>query len=546
MILEGKSPYVQDRRIRLTTGAGLSAHGTRWVALVGILFVLWTLSTRWVRAKVLWHIPGPRSYALSSIPLALNAWQARSIHTIHNLHKAYGPVVRVGPNQVSFNSLAALRTIFGAGSPFERTDFYRMFDAYGTPNLFTFASGQDHRERKKLLSHMYSNQTVLGSHYSPMVVNKVESFFAMLNREPTVASEIFSSLHYFSLDAISEFVYGQGYGATNALSGTPYDRHMIHDILDPSRRRMAWFAVHFPNYTRWITTQTGWIESVITKIGLLPMNKPFTYSGIRKHALDAFHSFKAAPQDIQIKRAETSVIGRLVKIQQTQGLSDLDIASECADHLLAGIDTTADSLMFLIWALSLPKHSGFQEKLREEVSHMSVNESGVPDPKALTQLPYLNAVLKESLRLYSPLPSFEPRTCPTDTVIDGFAIPAGTVVGMSPFCLHREETVFPDPLSFNPDRWLTAEGALLPESDTKNRFFWAFSSGARMCIGMHLANAEMLTLTATMYRKYRTHARRPDTSPGITSRFEIFSDETMSKMEEHECWIDFVEIGNNK
>ena len=447
---------------------------------------------------------------------------------------------------VSFNSLSALRTIYGAGSSFERTDFYRMFDAYGRPNLFTFASGHDHRERKKLISHMYSNQTVLGSHYSAMVVKKVAAFFTMLEREPAVASEIFASLHYFSLDAISEFVYGEGYGATNALASTPYDRHMIHDILDPSRRRLSWFAVHFPNYTSWIATRTGWMETVITKLGILPMNKPFTYTGIRNHALDAFHSFKAAPHDIQLKRAETSVIGRLFKAQQTQGLTDMDIASECADHLLAGIDTTSDSLMFLIWALSLPKHKHFQDQLRDEVSHISVNESGLPDPKSLTQLPFLNAVLKESLRLYSPLPAFEPRTCPTDTVIDGFNIPAGTTVGMSPYCLHRDESVFPDPLVFNPNRWLTLEGSLVPESDPRNRLFWAFSSGGRMCIGMHLANAEMLTLTATMYRKYKTHARHPDTSPGITSRFEVFSDETMPKMEEHECWIDFVELENEK
>ncbi len=157
-------------------------------------------------------------------------------------------------------------------------------------------------------------------------------------------------------------------------------------------------------------------------------------------------------------------------------------------------------------------------------------------------LPYLNAVLRESLRLYAPLPTFVPRSSPVDTVIDGYEIPAGTVVGMSPFCLHRDEAVFPSPLSFEPDRWLTPSGALIPESDPKNRYFWAFASGARMCIGMHLANAEMLTLIAAVYRKYTTSARHPDTSPGITSRYEVFHDETMPKMVEHECFIDFAKV----
>ena len=544
MFVESRNPQIRHACAHIDSG--FPGHGTALLALVGIFILLWRLSKAWPRERQLWKIPGPRLYSASSVPLALKAWHARSVQTIYKLHQKHGPVVRVGPNQISFNSLSALRTIYGAGSPYERTDFYRMFDAYGRPNLFTFASGQEHRERKKLISNMYSNQTVLAPHYSQMVLNKVSAFLTMLDREPTVASEIFASLHYFSLDAISEFVYGQDYGATNALAGAAYDRHMLHDILDPSRRRMSWYAVHFPTYTRWITTRSGWMEGFITKLGLLPMNKPFTYSGIRTHALDAFHRFKAAAHDIQLKRAETSVIGRLVKVQQTRRLTDMDVASECADHLLAGIDTTADSLMFLIWALSLPKHNQFQDKLREEVSHISVNEMEMPDPKSLTHLPYLNAVLKESLRLYSPLPTFEPRTCPTDSVIDGFDIPAGAVVGMSPYCLHREESVFPDPLAFNPGRWLTEDGMLLPESDAKNRFFWAFSSGARMCIGMHLANAEMLTLTATLYRKYKTYARHPDTSPGITSRFEMFSDETMPKMEEHECRIDFVELVSEK
>lgn len=341
----------------LTSIIGLTANGGSLVALASILVFLWTLVRWWSKERHLWYIPGPRLYALFSIPLALHAWNARSIHTIHRLHRRYGPIVRVQPNQVSFNSLTALRTIYGAGSPFERTTFYKMFDAYGRPNLFTFASGQDHRERKKLLSHMYSNQTVLGSHYSDMVLRKVAAFFAMLDKEPAVASDIFASLHYFSLDAISDFVYGPDYGATNALANAPYHREMIHDILDPSRRRLSWFAVHFPAYTSWITSRTGWLENAITKLGLLPMNKPLTYTGIRKHALEAFHTFKAAPSDIQSKRAETSVIGRVFKVQQTHGLSDMDIASECADHLLAGIDTTADSLMFLIWALSYPSTS---------------------------------------------------------------------------------------------------------------------------------------------------------------------------------------------
>ncbi|ETN38986.1 uncharacterized protein HMPREF1541_07028 [Cyphellophora europaea CBS 101466] len=510
--------------------------------LLAALTVSWLLIRPILRHRRLSTIPGPRLYSVSSIPLALDAWQARSVHKLQDLHQQYGPVVRIKPDRVSFNSLSALRTIYGAGSSFERTSFYSMFDAFGKPNMFTFGSGALHRDRKKLLSHMYSNQTVLGPHYSQLVMNKVAGFLKMVEDEPKQASEIFTSLHFFSLDAISEFVYGPDHGGTRALQGSNTDRNMISDILDPARRRLSWFLVHFPSFTKWLISRDGLTGSLIARLGLLPMNKPFTYSGIRQHALNAFYSFRTASQSGQAEAINTTVIGRLFQVREKQALDDMDIASECADHLLAGIDTTADSLLFLIWALSLPKHEIYQTKLRDEVSRISVNAEGLPEPKDLMRLPYLNAVLRESLRLYAPLPTFEPRTCPTDQVIDGCTIPAGTIVGMSPYCLHRDPAIFPEPLTFRPERWLTEDGLMVPESDMKNRFFWAFSSGARMCIGMHLANAEMLTLTAAVYRKYRTRSRRPDTSPGITSRFEVFADEVVPKMEEHHCEIDFVAL----
>ncbi|KAK5076813.1 hypothetical protein LTS08_005984 [Lithohypha guttulata] len=417
-----------------------------------------------------------------------------------------------------------------------------MFDAYGTQNLFTFTSGVDHRNRKKLISHMYSNQRVMQDQCVEMVARKVENFLALLQREPGLASEIFTSLHYFSLDAISEFVYGPKHGGTQALLGKQVDRRLIGDILDPARRRLAWFIVHFPTYTKWIVTRTGWLGKLVQNVGALPMNRPFTYSGIRAHALQAFDTYKAAIESGEEVADDSTVMGRLFQVREKHALSDMDVASECADHLLAGIDTTADSLMFMIWALSLPKHEHYQHRLRNELSLVTTNDQAYPTPKQLNELPWLNALLKESLRLYTPLPAFEPRQALTDTIIDGHVIPAQTVVGMSPYCMHREPSVFPDPKVFRPERWLDENGKLLPESANENKWFWAFSSGARMCIGIHLANAEMQMLIAAIYRHYVTSTRHHECTPAITSRYEIFADERMSQAKEHECWIEFQKI----
>lgn len=432
------------------------------------------------------RIPGPKLFALTKWRLAYEDWRGTRTRTIEALHKQYGPVVRIGPNEVHFNSLAALRTIYGAGSGYERTNFYRMFDVYGKQNLFTFQSTMQHAERKKMVANAYSKSLMLKGASARMVENKVKEYMDLIaDNGDGNANEIFSSLHYFSIDSITHFLYGPKQGGTSALTGNVTHRSLLDDIIDPARKRLSWFAVHLSSFTRWLYTRTHFLERLSKP--LLPMEKPATYTGIRTHALKAFQDFKKAVEAGNVEAfGEPTIIAQLWKFhisQKADGLEDLDIASECADHLLAGIDTTSDTLMFLIWVLSLPENRLVQQKLIAEVKSIppaALNHSGVPTVEAAGKLVYLDAVIKETLRLYSPLPASEPRSLPRDSVISGYAIPAGTVVAMSPYSLHRNADIFKDPQVFCPDRWFgQAEDVTM-----MNRWFWAFSSGGRMCIGL--------------------------------------------------------------
>lgn len=433
------------------------------------------------------RIPGSKIYAATKWRLALVDYQGIRTQTIHSLHRQYGPVLRIGPNEVSFSSLSALRAIYGAGSGFERTAFYRMFDAYGRQNLFTFAGTKQHAERKKLLAHAYSKSVILSPNAiaRPLIEKNVSKYLELLEREKDVAEEIFQSLHWFSLDSITGFLYGDKYGGTHAVAGNKEHRQLIGDIIDPSRRKLSWYATHLKSYTKWLYTRTGMMERFITSLGLLPMEKPATYTGIRAHALQSWTAFETAAVE-STPTQEFAIIEKLWK-QSKSGkrtrLDGLDMASELADHFLAGIDTTSDTLMFTIWALSREENRKYQEKLIDEVSKISeidCNDDGNPTAEAVDKLPYLDAVIKETLRLYAPLPASEPRSLPVHTTIDGYTIPAGTVVSMSPYTLHRNPEVFPEPLKFKPERWLGESGDLTE----MKKWFWAFSSGGRMCIGL--------------------------------------------------------------
>ena len=429
------------------------------------------------------HIPGPRVSALTKWRLAWDDWTGQRTRAIHALHAHYGPVVRIGPNEVHFNSISAQRTIYGAGSGFERTAFYRMFDAYGRKNLFTFESVGLHAGRKRMLAHAYSKSAVLKGRTAQIVGDRIQAFMDLL--QSTLAHgglEIFAATHYFAIDVISAFLYGATqFGATSALQGDTVHRALLQDIMDPARRRLSWFAVHLPSLTTWLYTRSGIVERLVRP--LLPMRKPATYSGIRAHALQAMHTYRDASA-LEREVAAGSMIERLWTAKKGVGLDDLDVASECADHLLAGIDTTSDTLMFAIWCLSLPCNAGIQARLVDECRALpaSAFTRDAIDLDTADAMPYLSAVLKETLRLFTPLPASEPRSSPVDTEIDGLKIPRGTVCSMAPFSLHRDERVFPSPLKWDPHRWLI-DGDEARAAEVK-KWFWAFSSGARMCIGM--------------------------------------------------------------
>lgn len=454
------------------------------IATIGVAFLIyhvcWTLCF-----SPLARIPGPKLFSLTGLRLVREDFQGTRTRTIHRLHQEYGPVVRVGPSEVSFNSLTALRLVYGAGSPFGRPPvFYRMFDVLGRPHLFTFYSSVEHAARKKIMSQMYSKSTVMKSPVADSIQAKVKDFTTLIESDPQAASNLVKSLHFFSLDNITWMTFGDR-GGTAALAGHLDDRVILSDIEEPTARRYSWFQIHLPRYTRLVMSCGSHLRSIIDAWGLLPGKRPFAYSGLQDYAMA---TFKTLQQDQGLVPAsDGSLMMRLLNEQCSNSgktpISDIDIAAQCADHLDAGLKTTSDTLMFALWALSLPGHRHYQERLIAEVkdveSVLAGNGSILP-VDLCDRLPFLDAVIKETLRLYAPIPASQPRASTRDTTIDGYHIPARTIVSCQAFSLHRNAEVFADPNKFKPDRWLAGDA----ETAEMKRWWWPFSSGARMCLGM--------------------------------------------------------------
>jgi hypothetical protein len=172
---------------------------------------------------------------------------------------------------------------------------------------------------------------------------------------------------------------------------------------------------------------------------------------------------------------------------------DLIIASETLDQILAGHETIAITLTYMMWELS--RNPSLQTALRSELTTLNPpltfpaspgTTPALPSPSSIDNLPLLSAIIQETLRRYPPASGSEPRVTPSSktTLLHNFPLPGGVRISCNQYTLHREESVFPDPESWRPERWLDATKEQKAEM---NRWFWAFGSGARMCLGVYFA-----------------------------------------------------------
>jgi cytochrome P450 len=107
----------------------------------------------------------------------------------------------------------------------------------------------------------------------------------------------------------------------------------------------------------------------------------------------------------------------------------------------------------------------------------------MPALRPVHKLPYLDALMKETLRVFPAIPMSEQRVAPPKgATIYGHYIPAGTHCSRQPYTENRNPRVFPDPKKFDPERWMIIHESEQYKETT--RVMWAFSSGGRMCIGL--------------------------------------------------------------
>ncbi|MGW6686208.1 cytochrome P450 [Streptomyces sp. NPDC054961] len=178
------------------------------------------------------------------------------------------------------------------------------------------------------------------------------------------------------------------------------------------------------------------------------------------------------------------------------------VRDEVIAIMFAGTETSATTLSWIFHEIG--RHPEVEKRLHAEVDAVVGNRSVRPED--IPALTYTNNVFQEALRLHSPL--LFTRRALAPLTLGGVAIPAGAELAYSPYALHRDPALFPDPTSFDPDRWQRGAG-----ERSRTHSYVPFGAGQHKCIGDSFAVAEILTAVATVASRWHLAP-----APGVTVR----------------------------
>lgn len=229
---------------------------------------------------------------------------------------------------------------------------------------------------------------------------------------------------------------------------------------------------------------------------LLPFNIPGTgYWKELKYAeavvghLQALIERKRQVGDVEQKDALSLLIN--ARDTDVEPLSDDELIAEASTLFVAGHETTA---MTLAWTLLLlERHPAVHAALMAELDEVLAGRD--PGPDDLPKMVVLDRVIKESMRVLTPVPTLFMRVCSDATTVGGFDIPQNSNVVISPLTIHHDPVLYPEPKRFLPDRWIN----MTPAPYT----YMPFGSGARACIGLLFAERALRLMLPMILQRFR-------------------------------------------
>ncbi|KAI4659907.1 uncharacterized protein J4E79_005709 [Alternaria viburni] len=449
--------------------------------LFAIALTYWSSKTVYnVFFHPLAHFPGPwwatASYLAEFYYDVLQGGQY--LKKVIQMHEKYGPLVRVNPDHLSLNDPFFYTEIYsGAGRKMNK---HPELSQTVATSVVSTKDHDLHRQRRGYIANMFSKKSI--SDLENVVQSKVDKLVMLMKQAYRTEETLIGHLMFGSLavDIISHYAYGESFGDLDKpglpcelqrdVKGVALTLNLrkFFPAMDAVLMRIpAWLIVRInPSIVSWLD-----FDNRITRYSIEALKK--SQEGVEpakpRTIFDALLSSKVPEEEKTLQRLKDE--GTLI--------------------LFAGVDTTA---RFLTCAMCyLLTYPGILAKLRAELeSHSSSTLT------ELEALPYLTAVINESLRFQCCFTGRFPRVVVDPIPYKDLLIPSGTIIGASPYLLNNHPDVFPDPHIFRPERWIEAKA----RGEYLDKYLVTFSKGSRACLGINLAYAELYLTIAAMVQNF--------------------------------------------
>ncbi|KAF9878697.1 hypothetical protein CkaCkLH20_03597 [Colletotrichum karsti] len=452
-------------------------------------------------------IPGPFLAGLSNLFRAYNVGKGDNQVSLVALHDKYGDNVRLGPRVVSIRNPADVSKVYSVKNGFPKSSFYavqqQLVNGKATQTLFTTLSDAFHARIKRPVANAYSMTTL--TDYEPLVDSSIESLFAELDQRYAskgLPVPLFEWFQYYAFDVIGELTCSKPFGFMN-------EGRDIEGIIASLNTTMDYNA---------IIGQLPWLDRWLKKN---PILSRFTHStgpvaffakARLQERLIAEETRKWTPS----KPGNLDFVDKFLRARETHSdvVDDAQVLSYMITNMFAGSDTTAISLRAILYYTT--RNPRVYAKLMTELdeAHAEGRLSVPVSWKDSQQLPYFAAVVSEALRLHPAVGLILERLVPEGglRLANGTLLPPGTIVGASPWVVHRDKAVFgQDVDEFRPERWLRAAHESQHEFDDRlkamNGATFTFGKGHRTCIGKNISLLEIFKVIPSFFLTYKVSAR---------------------------------------
>uniref|UniRef100_A0A667YPJ6 Cytochrome P450, family 27, subfamily A, polypeptide 1, gene 2 n=1 Tax=Myripristis murdjan TaxID=586833 RepID=A0A667YPJ6_9TELE len=399
----------------------------------------------------------------------------------------YGPIYRGGLKSVSLNSVKLLEEILRKDEKFPSRGDMSLWTEYRDMKGLGYGPFTEEGERWYNLRAMLNKRMLhpkdsvqYGGVINEVVTDLLKRIYYLRQNSPTgdLVTNVSNELYRFSLEGISSILFESRIGCLEKEipAGT---QDFIDSIAQMFSNSMA--VMVMPKWTRnllpyWGRYIAGW-------------------EGIFKFAGKLIDKKMEAIQQRVDKNQEVEGEYLTYLLSNTQ-MTSKEVYGSIAELLLAGVDTTSNTLMWAMYLLS--RYPEAQDTLYKEVSRC-VPADQIPSAQEVMQMPYLKAVIKEALRMYPVVPMNARIITEKDVVIGGYHFPKKTVFTLCHYAISHDEKTFPEPWKFKPERWLR-DGRERP-----NPFgSIPFGFGVRGCVGRRIAELEMYLSLSRVTPAYDT------------------------------------------